>query len=330
MDRWRVGPHEMKTLPALRRSDASPPVDTSLAPAASVPPPLAPPGLPPRTPLSPVAPQLKPPSGQRKVSLAEAREPFVPKGTAHRHATGELFAAGGPSVSDVRQGRVGDCWFLAALASVTAHRPHFVRDMIREHEDGGVEVRFFFQSAPGVFAEAWVHVSRRLPGDAAGPLLTRPADRDHNGRRELWVPLVEKAFARFAEQQLRHGLKGYDAINGGDLRQGIEALTGASAHVTLCAGASEATWQHLRRSNAGQAVIAGSLALPADQRIKPRHAYSVLDAYEENGRRFVMLRNPWGNAPDRDGVIVMPFEHFRSAFFAVGAAEQNASLRLSF
>ncbi|MBC7793430.1 MAG: hypothetical protein H7Z43_06965, partial [Clostridia bacterium] len=59
-----------------------------------------------------------------------------------KRARGKLFVAG-PSPDDIRQGEVGDCYFIAALAAVAAWRPDIIRDMVRKVNHNVYEVRFY-------------------------------------------------------------------------------------------------------------------------------------------------------------------------------------------
>ena len=48
-----------------------------------------------------------------------------------------------PQIQDVKQGSVGDCYFMAAVASVIQHDPKQLMDNIRDNGDNTVTVRFF-------------------------------------------------------------------------------------------------------------------------------------------------------------------------------------------
>src|SRR4051812_14378321 len=46
-----------------------------------------------------------------------------------------LFADGQPSVHDVLQGALGNCYFLAAVASAVKKYPELIRQMMKDHGD---------------------------------------------------------------------------------------------------------------------------------------------------------------------------------------------------
>jgi calpain len=112
---------------------------------------------------------------------------------------------------DVKQGSLGDCWFLGACM-VLASRPELLRNLIvHDGIEQGFAVFQFFKNG------AWtpVFIDTRIPynKDTKMPIYARCADPN-----EYWVPLIEKAFAKL------HG--SYEALDGGSLSQGMVDLTG--------------------------------------------------------------------------------------------------------
>lgn len=126
--------------------------------------------------------------------------------------------------ADLRQGGVGDCWFLSALA-VVAERHDLIARLFADtasNRAGCYCMHFFLDGA-------WtsVLVDDRLPVTAAprrpelafdGKLaFSRCGDRA--GGQQLWASLLEKAYAK------AHG--SYQAISGGEISEALLDLTGA-------------------------------------------------------------------------------------------------------
>ncbi len=113
---------------------------------------------------------------------------------------GVLFRSSGPSLADIRQGSIGDCYFLASLGAVAQTHPQAIRDMITDNGDGTFTVRFFIEGAP-----AYVTVDRMLPVDGnnvlvysgAGRAATLPAVL--HSSNPIWPHLIEKAYAQINE-----------------------------------------------------------------------------------------------------------------------------------
>lgn len=102
---------------------------------------------------------------------------------------GPLFADG-VSSTDVYQGRLGDCWFIASLAATTQMDPDFVTRNIRENPNGTISVRLWDHDGTA----RWVTMTRDLPlADDGSPL-------GAHGDGELWPAYYEKAFALLYEE----------------------------------------------------------------------------------------------------------------------------------
>ena len=90
---------------------------------------------------------------------------------------------------DIQQGKLGDCYLLAALAAL-ADRQHLLDKILpQQEEDGKYIIRMTKHGLPTT-----VVVDDRFPclrsGEVFAPYFTRP-----NGK-ELWVLLLEKAWAK--------------------------------------------------------------------------------------------------------------------------------------
>jgi Ca2+-binding RTX toxin-like protein len=102
-----------------------------------------------------------------------------------------LFGTDGPSVTDIQQGDLADCWLMASLAGAVHISPNVARQLIVDLGDGtyAVHTRNALLNTDEFF-----RVDTDLPVKSSD--LTKPqfaglgADGD-----SLWVPLVEKAWA---------------------------------------------------------------------------------------------------------------------------------------
>ena len=141
---------------------------------------------------------------------------------------GELFK-GGIAANDVKQGKLGDCWFLSALATLATQpdklRSCFCMTLVDEEwclfgrkglwekcSAAGIIVCRFMKN----FEWYYVIIDDRIPvcDNASGkPVFAHGDDPD-----ELWVPLIEKAYAKL------HG--SYNTLIGGYIDYGLSDLTG--------------------------------------------------------------------------------------------------------
>jgi hypothetical protein len=247
----------------------------------------------------------------------------------YQRVEGEVFGSGGPRLANIRQGALADCYFLAAVGAVVADDPRAVKNAIRDNGDGTYSVRFYKSNGEAV----WIKVDADLPVDASGKLVyAKGLDSDGDGKLELWVPLMEKAYAKFEDKYgPDDGVDGYADIGaGGSPSKAIKALTGRSAS-RLSVPSSDAKLEGMLSSaNDGHQVVASTPRGSSDGWVG-NHAYTVVGTYEnEAGDVMVTLRNPWGsNEPDasdmgakaNDGLFSVSLDEFRDH---VGAVSSNA------
>lgn len=126
-----------------------------------------------------------------------------------------------PCMEHVNQGQLGDCYLLAAVASIVRLDPmHFVNHMI-DHVDGTVTVRLY--ADVGLMFE--VTVMKSLVFSSSG---TRYA------KGGMWVQILEKAYAasglqrpiKRQKQKPVDDAPSYDDISGGDAADAMMHLTG--------------------------------------------------------------------------------------------------------
>jgi hypothetical protein len=223
--------------------------------------------------------------------------------------------------NDVRQGKVGDCYFMAALASVAKQRPDLIENMIRPNEDGTYTVTLYERSLfSGLMpAKVEVKVTPELPVDVAtGRLAFAQGGDEVDGKPELWAALIEKAYAQ------REG--SYALVTGGFGGMGLEAISGERSQLH---DTGRLTFEDLASTFERQAgIVAHSLPprlghkregdggldhpLYKNGTIVASHAYYVAGIDRDSGT--VSIRNPWGW--DR-GEIKLTFEEFQSAFSSV-------------
>ncbi|ESQ29931.1 hypothetical protein EUTSA_v10011175mg [Eutrema salsugineum] len=235
-----------------------------------------------------------PPSKLQVVSEWMRPDSIVKENGSDSHPC--LFS-GAANPSDVCQGRLGDCWFLSAVAVLTeASRISEVIITPEYNEEGIYTVRFCIQGE-------WVPVviDDWIPCESPG----KPAFATSKKLNELWVSIVEKAYAKL------HG--SYEALEGGLVQDALVDLTGgageeidlrsAQAQIDLASGR---LWSQLLRFKQegfllGAGSPSGSDVHVSSSGIVQGHAYSVLQVREVDGHRLVQIRNPWANEVEWNG-----------------------------
>lgn len=143
-----------------------------------------------------------------------------------------VFAADGPSMNDINQGVLGDCYLLASLAEVACQDPSLIQQMITNNGDNTYGIRFFVNGV----AE-YVTVNNDLADD--GTIF--------NNSPNIWASLIEKAYAQIQAageitgNTASNDGNSYSTIgNGGFPAYALEEITGASVITNF--DASGASW----------------------------------------------------------------------------------------
>jgi hypothetical protein len=243
---------------------------------------------------------------------------------------GPLFDAdGGPDPLDVRQGALGDCYLPATFAAIAEARPDVIRNMVKDNGDGTYTVRFYQNGDKNSPVD--VNVDNKLYVRSSGtPLYGEAADTpDTPSQMEMWYPIVEKAYAEWKG--------GYSVIgNGGEPGVLLSEVLGARGPDTyLPAADADSVFTQIKAAVGAKkpaaAVTFGDdrKDLYTDTGVYADHTYSIIGTKEQNGQRYVTLRNPWGESVPTgegdgrdDGVFDIPLADFMKLYesFSIAAS----------
>jgi hypothetical protein len=210
----------------------------------------------------------------------------------YREVSGSLFQ-NGISAEDIRQGQVGDCYYLATLSSIALEKPSYIQDMFIDNGDNTFSVRFFNNGVAD-----YVTVDRFLPTDSWGRLVYASAGANTtNTSNELWVALAEKAYAQLAESgwsRSADSTDSYAAIEGGWMDTVMKQITALSTSEGYVDGSafSMTKQQLIDLVNSNKLLTAGFVYGGSDK-IVNYHAYTIT-SYDSVTDTF-FLRNPWGS-----------------------------------
>ena len=223
-----------------------------------------------------------------------------------------LFGANGPSMNDINQGYLGDCYFLSSIAEVAKQDPGVISSMFTSNGNGTYGVRFYVDGT----AE-YVTVNNSLAD--GGNIFNYASD--------IWASLAEKAYAQLQTGGAVTGnsISGnsWSAIgNGGAPEYALEEITGASAitdfdanqnswvtvvynssldETSLASGNSTASVLGTLVSDLskGDDVVLSSYTnatdSSGDDTLIADHAMSIYGYDSSTG--LLEIRNPWGTEP---------------------------------
>jgi Calpain family cysteine protease len=116
---------------------------------------------------------------------------------------------------------------------------------------------------------------------------------------ETWVPLIEKAYAKFYGN--------YSYLSFGLTMHAMEDLTGGVCRRMRLTDIvdKDRLWHEISRGIDHNTLYGcGSIQSPTHKTIHnlgSRHAYGILRTGEYKGKRFLVVRNPWGNDKEWNG-----------------------------
>jgi hypothetical protein len=255
-----------------------------------------------------------------------------PDGTSRydlkRH-TGPLFV-GGVDPGDVKQGNIGDCYVPAAAAALAHSMPDLMRTLIKD--DGTGKFTFNFKEVDWNTGRA---TSKKIDVDAdfyvrsyGGPLYGASSNSTDPKKMELWWPLFEKAYAKLQGDFQNIG-------EGGSSADVFEAATGRPGLTEdFSARNKDAMWKLMKDKLAKNLPVCmgtkddhnGGGAF-ANAGVFGDHTYSVFDAFEKNGVKYVTVRNPWGESEPYpgdgkdDGVFTLKLDDMPKWFSVVWSVE---------
>lgn len=202
----------------------------------------------------------------------------------------QLFV-GGASRFDVMQGELGDCWLLAAIASLSLNDDLLYRIIPSDQSfaQGDYCGMFHFQ-----FWQygAWVDVivDDLLPTYRGKLVYLHSAEKN-----EFWSALLEKAYAKLNGS--------YEALRGGSASEAMEDFTGGVTELIELKSPPVGLYKTMNKSLQKGALMGCAIETqnPSQREVKlgngllMGHAYSITGLEElDSGTRLVRIRNPWG------------------------------------
>ncbi|XP_059154720.1 calpain-B-like isoform X2 [Physella acuta] len=213
------------------------------------------------------------------------------------------WISAGASRFDVKQGELGDCWLLAAVASLTCNQKLF--DHVVEPNQS------FTSDYCGLFKFNFWHqgdwqevvVDDRLPTYKNQLVFMHSTEKN-----EFWSALLEKAYAKL--------MGSYESLKGGSTSEAMEDFTGGVTEMFDLPKAPANLLQimlkaHERGSLMGCSIDAdpGKIEAELANGLIMGHAYSITSVQLADIQTprmkgqipMVRIRNPWGNGSEWKG-----------------------------
>ncbi|CAD8195841.1 unnamed protein product [Paramecium octaurelia] len=210
------------------------------------------------------------------------------------HSNSELGVHSLVSPRDIKQGSLGDCYFLSSLGSIASKYPDKIFEL--------------FQTPilnPYNFYGVWLCIQgiwKLVTLDDYVPVFNDQPAFSGSDTQEMWVILLEKAWAKI--------FGSYGNIISGDPREVIASITGGP---TWCISSDESTFidklKQIMNSYQNYIVCAGTYSDKPESEtfgLVRNHAYSVLNFRtiklpSKEEVQLIQLKNPYGNDQEWNG-----------------------------
>lgn len=207
---------------------------------------------------------------------------------------------------DPVQGAVANCYYIAALSAVAWAQPrrigHLTRATGQTQEQFANLVRFYKPNSDGQ-VDKEIEVTDRVPLNSSGGWIY--ARSSESG--EIWPAVYEKAYAKY-----KTGVTGdqpdITKTAWGDCVNATAQLTGGKPNYYSSGNNSaDQLWDRVRANSMSRRTIRPMTAwtyssgqaseqkiVYSDANIVASHCYAVLGWDHRDGKKFIVLRNPWG------------------------------------
>jgi len=224
----------------------------------------------------------------------------------------KVIGPSGVQYTDVGQGDLGTCYFLATIASIAYQQPKMIEDMFpTEFQD------LYKQN---IYTTKWwlngkehlLRVDNQIPADAGGPVFAGMSPT-----KEFWPLILEKTWAKIVGN--------YKAQEGGRFDEVMLAITRAPTRtIKDLKSDPEGLWAAMLAAAAAKAPQT-AWCKTGKYGLSGSHVYAVMNVEVNTAGKKVKVYNPWrsdnykGSLDDQDvsqgdGTFWMTFEEFQQAF----------------
>lgn len=197
--------------------------------------------------------------------------------------------------------------FIAPVAALAKLNPKFIKDAIRITPEGNYEVRYYEK------VKWWPWMKQRLIVIDRIVASSGAASRSGGMDMEMWLPLLEKAYAATRG--------GYEAISvGGVSADAFAWLTGRAPVSYAVVDLTPQTISEL----IGEPISVASRLVTLSKKIYANHTYAVIGFSDG----LVQLYNPWGfgeegNDGVDDGVFAVSLDVLKQNFYVMFRCRYN-------
>eukprot|EP00928_Gymnodinium_smaydae_P027913 TRINITY_DN21436_c0_g1_i1.p1 TRINITY_DN21436_c0_g1~~TRINITY_DN21436_c0_g1_i1.p1 ORF type:complete len:691 (+),score=54.54 TRINITY_DN21436_c0_g1_i1:662-2734(+) len=226
-----------------------------------------------------------------------------------------------PKYSDISQGDLASCYFLAAIASIAHAQPNIISNMFVD--------RHLWEGDNPVYTTKWllggkpstVVVDSTIPVD---PVIVDPFFVTYNDGFDFWPLVLEKSWAKI--------FGSFKAIEYGFGAEVFKAITQAPVDFSSHRQHSkDDIWSMLQDATQNKFPVTSLTGSTTTNNLASRHVYAFLrSGVKADGTRYVNMYNPWSSERYRgdlyttdsknDGEFDMTIDEYFSAFYSTTVA----------
>lgn len=216
--------------------------------------------------------------------------------------------------SDPIQGNVANCYLIAAMSAVAWSQPYRIRHLTRATGTGQqqfVNKLQLFSSSSLASSEVEVTDAIPLRYSNGRPMYARSSEDG-----ETWPSILEKAYAKW-ESGHAGDTPNIESTAWGSGSRACSELTGLGKWSVATAGTSaDDLWSLVRQNSLsgrtfnpmtagtyGSGESSPDKVVYADANLVASHVYTVLGWDYRNGKKYIILRNPWGSTEATQGSL---------------------------
>ena len=205
----------------------------------------------------------------------------------------------------MRQGALGDCWFLAGLMATAQTDPQFLADNITLREDGTWDVTLYENGEP-----VQVNVDPDQIAREGARVETMDAGEERAGSND-WYDDEIGYMSIYEQAAINHLGPDYESVIADTPSAGLELITGAKSDGSSMApfGGQPSIEQLGTALGEGRPItVMTDPLMPFRSDLSSAHVYQVSGV--DPATNEVILQNPWGDGAGMPGEVRVPMDFF--------------------
>jgi hypothetical protein len=181
--------------------------------------------------------------------------------------------------SDVRQGAVGDCYFLASLAAIANKKPGKIREMI---DDSCKDYAVCFYDDKLQTHKIYIDKKFWVLGDNDEPIYAKYGSAIEN-KREIWAMLIEKAWAKINGCDYTNIIGSNSSVRKFDFSLALTGVQAIYETINQTINADD-VFNRIKQHIKQKPVVLYSVnekTEHSDENLVERHAYALIDIEDD-------------------------------------------------